>query len=498
MSFRTGTTNDTNRDIAAAISKPLASPSGPEMRSRCQGWEAPVNFVARHADESRSGHSFPTGCEHHHRRRPWHKFRFATGVLTPLSKRIRVLAIVAGGLAATATAYDPASVLPGAAAAQTASPVEPRRFRRLELDDLRYAGAFRVPATESAGSYFSYGGQHLAVNPERKSMFVSNGAGKVAELTVPELVKGAQISDLHVGEYLQPFSDPAEGRLAEVADEGVVLAGLLVHERRLFGSALIYYDARNTQTVSHFARSLSLLDRSATPMERVGEPQKTGYVAGYMAPVPLEWRALLGGPALTGQCCVPIASRTSLGPSAWVWNPLDLLKGGPVRAASLVHYEGRRATLGPWEGSNPVYGGTTMIGGLAVITGTRTALFIGSTGIGPFCYGDATEDKAKAEADGSCYDPVRPDKGQHAYPYRYQLWAYDLNDWADVRAGKRDPWEVVPYAVWPFELPYHSPPTRIGGLSFDPARRLLYFAQLEVDHAGGRAALPIIHAYFIP
>ena len=51
-------------------------------------------------------------------------------------------------------------------------------------------------------------------------------------------------------------------------------------------------------------------------------------------------------------------------------------------------------TLGPWDGSNPTYGGTTQVGGLALIAGTRTALFIGRNGTGPFCYGNGTNDEA--------------------------------------------------------------------------------------------------------
>jgi hypothetical protein len=378
---------------------------------------------------------------------------------------------------------------------------DPRTFRRLEFDHLRYAGAFRLPATESEGPSFNYGGKSLALNPERNSLFVAGG-NEIAEVTIPELVSSRNIDDLRFADYLQPFADPTEGRLKEVADSGAQLAGLLVHDGRLFGSALIYYDANNTQAVSHFSRSLSLLTPSATPIQRIGDRGRAGFVAGYMATVPPEWRVLLGGPALTGQCCVPIASRTSYGPAAAAWDPAELLKGKAADAISLVHYDSNHQTLGPWSGSNGTYGGTTMIGGLAVINGTRTALFIGANGTGPFCYGNSTEDKRLAggtSPDGEhlCYDPATPDKGQHAYPYRYQMWAYDLNDWAAVKAGKRDPWEVVPYGVWPFDLPFPERSTRIGGVTYDPVRRMLYFAQLKADQ-GGYAYRPLIHAYYIP
>ncbi len=327
-------------------------------------------------------------------------------------------------------------------------------------------------------------------------MFVST-ANRVAEVSIPELVTSNRIEDLPIAEILQPITDPSEGRWKEVAAADVVLSGLLVHDRRLFASGIISYDANNTQTVSHFTRSLSLLEKSASPLQRVGDPGKAGFVAGYMATVPIEWRTLLGAPAITGQCCVSIVSRTSLGPAAWAWDPQELVSGRPARASSLVHYESNHTTLGPWNGSNPTYGGTTMVGGVALINGTRTAVFLGSNGTGPFCYGDGVPNRAAAEKTGNCYDPARADKGQHAYPYRYQMWAYDLNDWAAVKAGTKQPWEVVPYAVWPFELPFPEPGTKIGGVAFDSVRRLLYFAQLKAEQ-GGFAYRPIMHAYFIP
>jgi hypothetical protein len=408
----------------------------------------------------------------------------------------------AATVALGALAGTPARPASSAVQASTAAVSVPRQLRRLDFDHLRYAGAFRLPAGESQGESFAYGGSTIAINAERNSLFVSTNGGRVAEVSIPTLVKSARIDELPFAEYVQPFADPAEGRTKEAGDQGVALAGLLVYEGRLFGSAVIYYDATHTQTVSHFFRSLSLVEKSASALHRVGDRGQTGFVAGYMAAVPVEWRTLLGGTALTGQCCLPIISRTSLGPSAWVWDPRDLVKGSAAPARSLVHYDADHPTLGAWRGSNATYGGTTMIGGVAVINGTRTALFLGTNGVGPFCYGTGTPEKAIADkkvVDGEeyCYDPANPYKGQHAYPYRYQMWAYDLNDWVSVKTGKRDPWEVVPYGVWPFELPFREPTVRIGGVAYDAIRRLLYFSQLKADQ-DGYAYRPIIHAYYIP
>src|SRR5206468_9713855 len=162
---------------------------------------------------------------------------------------------------------------------------------------------------------------------------------------------------------------------------------------------------------SHDSRSRTLSEPSFRGVYSVGEPARTGFVSGYLAAVPAEWQALLGGPAVTGQCCIPIVTRTSFGPAAFAWNPADLGNTTPAPATPLVYYTGDHATLGSWEGSDPTYGGTTGMGGLALVAGTRTALFVGRNGIGPFCYGNGTSTASLAGTRGVdgelyCYDPT--------------------------------------------------------------------------------------------
>ena len=88
------------------------------------------------------------------------------------------------------------------------------------------------------------------------------------------------------------------------------------------------------------------------------------------------------------------------------------------------------------------------------------------------CYGNGT---ANPSLDGTtasmalyCYDPTNSYKGTHAYPYRYQVWAYDLNDFAEVKAGTKQPWDVVPYGVWSLNLPT---PESTGGPAGLPTMR---------------------------
>lgn len=371
-------------------------------------------------------------------------------------------------------------------------------LRRLSFEDLVYEGAFRVPRGSANGDSFDFGGKPLAFNPSAQSLFVASYRSRLAEISIPKVVRSSNVEELPFAEFRQEFRDPSDGRMSEVGSDGVGLHGAVVYGNRIYGSVSIYYDANNSQRLSHFSRSLQLQVPSFLGWSRVWEADRTGFVAGFMALIPQEWQALLGGNALTGQCCIPIVSRTSWGPAAFAF---DLSKVGErtVAAAPLLYYTGEHPTLGQWDETNPSYGIATGMGGVAVIAGTRTALYFGRNGEGKACYGTGT---ARKELDGTnvgdgskyCYDPTNSSKGTHAYPYRYQIWAYDLTDFAAVKAGRKRPWDVRPYGVWPFDLPIVEPGVNLGGVGYDPQGNRIYVAQLGADQ-DGNAYRPLIHAF---
>jgi hypothetical protein len=376
----------------------------------------------------------------------------------------------------------------------------------LQQKNLQYVGAFRVPAGFFGSPHgFSFGGAPLTYDPARNSLFVGGHPNdyRIAEISIPTPVNSAKLSDLPIADVRQPFGDPTEGNAYSLLMPGnaVMLGGLLVAQGKMYGTAYIYYDANGDQRVSHYSRSPKLNDASATALQSVGDPVMTGFVSGYLAAVPDEWQAALGGPAITGQCCIPIVSRTSWGPDAFSWNPADLGSKKPVPVNALLYYTGDQPTLGPWGGSNPLYGGTTQVGGLALIAGTRSALFFGTNGVGPFCYGPGTDDRqlegkpVPGATDVYCYDPTNFEKSPHAYPYNYQVWAYDLNDWAAVRAGRRQPFDIKPYATWAIDLPTAGG-LAVGGVGYDPQRQLVYISQPGAD-PGSEEFRPLIHVFHV-
>jgi len=386
----------------------------------------------------------------------------------------------------------------GAMASTTlAQSTDPSTLPLLTADSLEYVGGFRLPAESVNGDSFSIGGRAMTFNPAGNSLIVGSRAGRVAEVSIPAPVNSADVNALPFATFLQPFADPTEGRLSQVSTDGVAIDGLMVKGDRLYGTASVYYDANNTQRVSHYSRSLQLDQPSFSGWSQVWETGKAGFVSGLMALVPAEWQSRLGGSAVTGQCCIPIAWRTSWGPAAFAFNPTEV--GQPnVAASPLLYYTGEHATLGHWDGANPTYGATIQISGMAIIAGTRTAIYVGRNGLGPNCYGNGTSNASLNGTygpDGAmwCYDPTTSDKGSHAYPYRYQIWAYDLNDFAAVKDGRKQPWEVVPYGVWPFDLPTPEPSVKLGGVGYDSARQVLYISQLGADK-DGYSYRPVIHA----
>jgi hypothetical protein len=382
---------------------------------------------------------------------------------------------------------------------------DPSTLPLLSSGGLQYLGGFRLPRESSNGDVFDGGGFAIAFNPGTNSLFVSSYYGRVAEVSIPTPAISSDPAALPYSTFLQPFADPTEGHINEATfGYGGGISSLVVSGNRLYGTASIYYDSINEQRVSHYSRSLQLNQPSFSGWSQVGEATKQGYVSGFLSAVPAEWRTRLGGAAIAGQCCIPIVSRTSFGPSGFGFDPTQV--GNPtVATVPLVYYDGNHQTLGLYVNDttpNEVYNQSTEIHGMAIVAGTRTLLYIGRNGLGIPCYGKGTGDRALVGTvdpiDGAdyCYDLDQFGKGTHAWPYRYQIWAYDLNDLAAVKAGTKQPWDVVPYGVWPLNLPTPGNEVRLGGVGYDPQRQILYVSQRLADFGpNDQSYRPIIHAF---
>jgi hypothetical protein len=401
-----------------------------------------------------------------------------------------------GRVAAAALLVSLLAALPLDAAGGTESPLS---LPLLRPSSLVYEGAFLLPAQVSDRKTFSYGGTGLAYDPARNSLFVvgHDWYQLTAEVSIPRLVKSARLGALARARFVQPFADATGGLADRTGGDNNKIGGELVSGGRLFGSVYVYYDATDSQVVSHWSRPSTSLSGKARGLFRVGTVG-AGMVSGYMAAVPAEWTALLGGTALTGNCCIPIISRTSYGPAVSAFDPSALGRTKVTPAVPLLYYPSDHPAIGPWNGSwNPgrgeYFGGGTTVRGVVFPDGTRSVLFFGTQGIGKFCYGEGTDRRSlawKPTPDGTtwCYDPDDSSKGTHAYPYVAEVWAYDAARLLAVRRRTLKPWQVKPYAVWTLHLPFGS--ARIGGAAYDPNAGVVYVSQQH-----GNGADPVIHAF---
>jgi hypothetical protein len=365
----------------------------------------------------------------------------------------------------------------------------PGGFPLVQPNNLVYQGAFRPPPGSTDQLSFNYGGTALAYNPANNSLFMvgHDWYQRSAEISIPALVNGASIADLHTATLLQHFADATEGKLNQINPDdpnSKKIGGQLVYNNQLYVSTYSYYDGASTQSSSHFARpmNLSTMGLLVGPL-RVGD-QYPGFVSGYMTQIPPEWQSLFGGPALTGNCCLAIVSAQSNGPAASVFNPSHMGVVKPVPATPVVGYPSSHP-LGNWGTTNPYFNGTTQVTGIVFPVGTRSVLFFGRHGLGTFCYGTGAE----------CNDPADNSQGTHAYPYRYQVWAYDGKDLIAVKNGTKQQWEPRPYAIWNFSLPFENADDyhQFGGVAYDPSTGLIYVVQGCAASGCG----PIIHAFKI-
>lgn len=393
----------------------------------------------------------------------------------------------------------------------------------LALTDLEYLGAFRVPQGDYGSpqySGFNYGGTALTYNSTNNSLFLVGHSWHqlVAEISIPQEVNSTILEDLNTATVLQPFADPTEGNRMnlgeggkEVHTSGTPLGGFLIWKNTLIGTAYGYYDAGSTVQLSHYISGMNLASQGDfRGMYQVGEKPvvpNPAFVDGYMTMIPEKWQSLFGGPSLTGNCCLSIISRTSLGPAASVFDPGKLAIEEPVSATPVLGYPINHPTLGTYGDTDPnaLYNGSMSINGMVFPEKSRSVLFFGRRGKGEFCYGEGVSDPSlhKTNCDSSypsvlcCYDPANGSKGGHSYPYVYLVLAYDAFDLLAVKNGEKNTWDIMPYGVWELTIPFANDNPDIIGVAYDPTTQKIYISQDGGDKPGCCGHLPLIHVYHL-
>jgi hypothetical protein len=304
---------------------------------------------------------------------------------------------------------------------------QPQSQPLLQQSDLVYLGSFTTPTNDGAGSTFpqgslTYGGV-TGVGPDGTTLFygLHSQSNSMAEISIPAI--GGVASIVTPGRYMpmnQTFDVPASA---------AYVGGALFWNNRILVTGYVGYDNNPTAVYSWFT-----FGQPFTQASRLGpfSMSPTGGLTGqYCGVIPAEWRTLLGGPAACGASSLSIITRSSRGPAFGVFSPDDI---GPTTAIAkmLLHYQPPATLQTP-----PGYVEADSYGGFAFPSGSRSVLYFRRHG-DVHCYGTGTE----------CNDPTDSSKGNHAYPYRHEVLAYDANDLVAVKAGTKQPWEVAPYATW--------------------------------------------------
>lgn len=349
----------------------------------------------------------------------------------------------------------------------------------VQQGDIQHIGSFDLPDAPGAGDRRCFEYQYpgaMGYNPATHSLIVKShdwDSGWAGEVSIPATLGGEAA-------VLNGCKNITAGRIGQINGEGnrVHIGGVLVKGNDMLVSAFPYY-SNGTEDGTHFTRSTNFADTAVRGPLRVGTTS-SGTIGGYMAHIPAAWQSSLKGDMLTGQCCLSIVSRTSYGPSVSSAYFNDVLAQSQPAATTLLNYPADNP-LAPYGDSTPseLWNGFTRIRGVAFPDGTASVLFFGRHGTGEWCYGEGSD----------CGDPIYGDQGEHAYPYRAQVWAYNAHELAEVAAGTRQPHNLKPYAVW--ELPGFSGP-EVAGVALDKDGRLY-----ALESSGGPGARGRVHVYTV-
>lgn len=216
------------------------------------------------------------------------------------------------------------------AADSTAAPLE---LPLLKIRDFHYVGAFRLPSRKYGESDVNFSEGPVAFNPDRASLFIVGHAHQqaVAEFAIPGLVDSTVLTEVNMAsDPIQPLAtilDRASGGNPQGNDR---IGGMLyvsgANGPELLTNAYEYYDAPGDNTLSMLVvRDAN--DLAASDVDGYFEVQgRPGHTAGWMSHSPDSWRSDLGGDFLTGHSSgIPSISRTSRGPSAFVFNLWDIV-----------------------------------------------------------------------------------------------------------------------------------------------------------------------------
>lgn len=392
-------------------------------------------------------------------------------------------------------------------------------FPLLYLPNMEYQGAFVLSSAPIGFSrlYDAEGGmayRSASAAATRGSLFVSGNyvTGGVAEFAIPELVKTTSIDSLPVSEtVIQPFSpvvDRSQGNLDYLSD-------LLWLDGHLIYSVHNYYPASDLSghQVGVIPNAGNLATAESGRLVRInarsGTESSNSYTvsqsSGWFAPIPTDWRELLGGTHLFGPADGwSVAGRMAAGPSVFAFDPQRDLLGQSVKSVvpsrPLIDYstENPLDLLGLVGGQyvnapSDLWNSMSFIHFGYIFPGTRTLMLVGNHWGADDDIGYKLARLNKSPCSGPC--PYKQDDASNYY------WLIDLRDVVSAVQGRIQYDSIMPYAYGRLDLPFQK--TRDGkksmnplvGGAFDESAGMVYLQLRGADTRPEYEQRPVFVAY---
>ncbi|NSW50941.1 MAG: hypothetical protein HPY85_00360 [Anaerolineae bacterium] len=427
-------------------------------------------------------------------------------------------------------------------------------------EDLRYLGAFRLPASGERPETFAYGGNAMTYFPSGDlsgpddgfpgSLFIMGhdrlpygempDGNQVAELSIPAPMLFTDIASLPTTAFLQPFDDVAAGHFTSL--EEIPRVGLAFLDTPTTGPLLhitwgAHFQEDGAAAPSH-GWVATVLDNPDFKGEWYLDAPSLYSVNGYLFPIPQEW----ADPYFNG---IRLASGryrdggwSGMGPSLYAYQPW-LADGSPVPNGStlatipLLQYDSSFTSedfshaLTGYSHADEWEGGAW----LADDDGRSAVIFAGTKATGAKTwYGwqhpagpefPCIETELRDEfvtcrlADGTpCpSEDLSGCTGHNDYrgwwssEFQAQILFYDPADLARVANGTMEAWQPQPYAVMTIDdVLYHNPDNVETNMLGNGVQRRARIGDIAFDTANGTlyilelfadGAQPVVHVWQI-
>jgi len=381
----------------------------------------------------------------------------------------------------------------------------------VNISSVTYEGGFRLPSGqfgESNRSTHSYSTGPIAFNPANNSLYtishdVQQGVG---EFRIPKIVKSDNPRAFNTATVLQNFRPFHENGSALTGINNFFrITGMALANNKLIVNYMSWYDAPGTETDTTvvFQTPNDLANSNI-----IGPFQLDGaaHAAGWLTPIPQEWRNALGGDHIAGHAHGSIASRLSIGPPAHILKVSDLTsatQGQPISTFAALDFSlsaplydkdiydlettSREDIAYNVDGQNKLWTQITGASFGMIIPGTGTYMTLGFAGGFHSGLGYKITQSDGNVCGGPCsYDP--DDVYNH-------YWLWKVSDMVKVKNGVLAASDLRPYKYGVFDTRGNK--AELKGAAYDPATKRLYVSLQRGDTLGTYARPPLILTYLI-